>query len=459
MTAPDYYAPDTLDETGQWDWQDDGLRSHQRLAARFEQYAEGQLLYVHGTGWHHWDGTRWAPDHRAVHAHDVLSRLLKLSWQEGLNDSELARDVKACNTAHGSAGVLDLASRRMFTEQVDADPYLLNTPTGTLDLHTLKLRDHDPADHITKVTSAAYAPGAHSEDWDRFLASSLPDREVREFLQRYAGLSLIGAVIEHLLVVATGTGRNGKGVVAEMFAAALGDYAVEGVSNDMLIASRYGQQSAQELSARMMLRGARWATMSELEKGDKLAEATMKALTGGDAITAKHMGRDMLSFPPSHSFFMLTNDLPRVDADAQAVWDRMRVIPFNVSFRGREDHGLKDRLRLQLDAVLAWAVHGLADYQDQGLAAPAAVISRTEAYRAENDTFAEFLRDRCVQDVHARAFRTELHQTYADWARENGGESLTPREFTPKVRALDGVSEGKSGGKELWKGIGLKADG
>ncbi|GAA3681915.1 phage/plasmid primase, P4 family [Arthrobacter ginkgonis] len=445
------------DYTQPWEWQDKGLRSHQRMASRLATYGRGRILYVNGAGWHAWDGTRWAPDEREARAHAVLTELLTLSWQEAMTDKDLASDVNASMTAHGSAGVLSLASRQLFTAEVDSSPYLLNCQNGTLDLHTLQLRPHDPADHITKATGCAFDPSAYSEDWEAFLSSSLPDEDVRGFLQRYAGLALIGRVIEHVLVIATGSGRNGKGVLARALSGALGDYAIT-ASNDMLIASRYGQRSAGELASRMRLRGARWAVMSELEKGDKLAESTMKSLTGGDTIEAKFMGQNPVEFDPSHTFFMLTNDLPKVDADATAVWARMRIVPFDVSFIGREDPKLEERLELNRAAILAWAVLGLAQYQDDGLAAPPAVLARTESYRADNDDVQQFLAERCVIAPAARVTRSELHHAYMEWARDNDAEQLTPRQLAPKVRGRNGVTEGKSAGKEIWKGLGLRND-
>lgn len=455
MTIPDFFRAEAY--AGTIEWEDQGLRSHQRIASRLATYGSGRILYVNGSGWHHWDGTRWAADEREARAHAVLTELLTLSWQEAITDKDLANDVRASMTAHGSAGVLALTSRQLFTAKVDADPYLLNCQNGTLDLHELELRPHDPADHITKVTGCAYDPRAYSEDWDHFLESSLPNVDVRMFLQRYAGLSLIGRVIEHVLVIATGSGRNGKGVLARAISGALGDYAIT-ASNDMLVASRYGQKSAGELASRMRLRGARWAVMSELEKGDKLAESTMKSLTGGDTIEAKYMGQNPVEFDPSHTFFMLTNDLPKVDADATAVWARMRVVPFDVSFIGREDHGLEQRLELNHAAILAWAVLGLAAYQDDGLAAPQAVMAKTESYRADNDEVQQFITECCVMNPNARVTRSELHHAFMEWARDNSAEQLAPRTFTQRIAALPGVSEGKSGGHRIWKGAGIKND-
>lgn len=446
-------------------WNDTGLRSHQRIAKRFATYAEGHALYVDGTGWHHWDGTRWARDHHGKRTHDLLERLLHISWGESMGDKHLQADVKASMSSHGSAGVLDLASRKLFAAETDVNPWLLNCANGTLDLHTLELRPADPADLITKKTRAAYEPGAQSDRWDNFLESSLPDLDVRGFLQRYAGLGLVGRVLEHVLVVATGTGRNGKSVLAEALANTFGDYAVH-ASNDLLIASRHGGKSAGELAQMMQLRGARWAVMSELERGAKLAESTMKQLTGGDTINAKHMGQNPVNFEPSHSFFMLTNDLPEVDPRAQAVWARMRVVPFEVSFEGREDTTLSADLEACLEAILAWAVAGLAQYQRDGrLIAPAKVKATTDGYRDQNDALTQFLAEECVIG-NGSVNKANLAAAYTRWQLANRKESLTPHMITKRMKALiedrpetfGGISETRTAGG-TWRGLGLLEQG
>lgn len=411
-----------------------------------------------GLGWHYWDGARWAMDSRGKRAHKVLTELLTLcTTPDALSDSALLSDLRAANTANGSNGVLDLASRQLDADaaDMDNDPYLLNMQNGTLDLRTFELRPHNPVDRITKVARAAFSTSACSNRWTDFLNSSLPDMEIQEFLQRFIGSALIGTVLDHVLVVATGGGRNGKGVIAETVRYALGDYAIT-ASNSMLVASRYGGSSAGEKASLMRLRGSRFAIMSELEKGAQLAESTMKQLTGGDSIEAKLMGQNPVEFEPSHSFFMLTNDLPKVDPTADAVWARMRVVPFDVSFVGREDPNLKEDLKLAADAVIAWAVAGLFAYQTEGLNAPAKVMASTESYRAENDDVKQFISEECVLVANARVTRSELHHAYLAWARDNGGEQLTAKAFTPRVAKIPGITEGKSNGERIWKGAGLK---
>lgn len=441
------------------EWNDRNLRSHQRIAARLAQYADGHALYVDGIGWHYWSGTHWALDHRETRIHAILSDLLQLSWLEAMNDQALQSDVKSAMTATGTRGVIDLASRsaELFTDQVDQDPYLLNCTNGTLDLHTLQLRPHNPADRITKITGAGYDPNAAATSWDTFLASSLPDPAVRSFMQRYAGLSLIGRVIEHVMLIATGNGRNGKGVLARTLSKALGDYAVT-ATNDLLVTGRHGGKTAGELAAQMVLRGARFAVMSELDKNDKMNESLMKSLTGGDEITAKLMGQNFVSFMPSHSFFLQTNDLPSMDANAKAAWARVRVVPFDVSFEGREDHGLEERLETELSGVLTWAVEGLRAYQQTGLDEPDAVRASTDAYRSDNDALSRFIADRCVMNPAASVATSKITEAYNQWAAVNGEQPVSSRALGKDLRELDGVTDKRTNSGRGLTGIGLLHD-
>lgn len=459
MTAtqeiPDYFRADAF-EPEPLIWEDHGLRSHQRIASRYAQYGRGKVLYVHGAGWHAWDGKRWAPDVRAAKANALLEELLRMSWAESQHSAELASDVRASMTATGSAGVLSLASTKLLAEHVDENPHLLNCQNGTLDLHTLRLRPHDPADMLTKITGASYDPAARGETWRGFLASSLPDPEVRGFLQRYAGLALIGQVIEHVIVIATGSGRNGKGVIARAMKAALGSYAVT-ATNDLLITGRHGHKSAGELASMMVLRGARWAEMSEIDKGARMNESLMKSLTGGDTITAKFMGKDFVEFEPSHSFYMLTNDLPAVDADSEAAWARIRVVPFTESFIGKEDPTLDGRISAEIDAVLVWAVEGLREYQRIGLAAPDAVNNADSSYRQENDPVSAFVTDECIVSPAASVKAAALFEAYTEWARTNGEAQITAKAFGSLIKRTPGVTAGKVAGSRGYAGIGLAA--
>jgi putative DNA primase/helicase len=198
---------------------------------------------------------------------------------------DLISDVRKCETAPGETGVLGWAQSlepfAVTVADLDADSWLLNTASGTLDLRTGHMRAHDPADLLTKVTGAGVDPAASGDVFARFLAEILPDPAVRDFVQRLFGVALIGRVIEHVLPIFTGVGRNGKSTLLNVIRAALGDYAIE-AEPDLLI-----ERDRAHPTGLMDLRGVRLAVCQESDDGRRLAVGTVKRLTGGDAIRAR----------------------------------------------------------------------------------------------------------------------------------------------------------------------------
>jgi putative DNA primase/helicase len=188
-------------------------------------------------------------------------------------------DAKQCETAAGVRGVLELGTAMVglstLANELDTDPYLLNRLSGTLDLRAGTLRPADPADRITKVTGCGYRPDAASDDWDAFLAAVLPDPELRSFLQRLIGVALVGKVIDHILPIFTGIGRNGKGTFVRVVRVALGPYAIE-TGPDIFMARDRAHPTGQ-----LDLRGTRLDTYQETDDGRRMDVAAVKRLTGG----------------------------------------------------------------------------------------------------------------------------------------------------------------------------------
>jgi putative DNA primase/helicase len=110
--------------------------------------------------------------------------------------------------------MLDLAKSMppvaITVDDLDRDPYLFNTKTGTIELKTGLLREHRPEDLITKVAPVAYDPAATAPNWDSFLAKVIPDELVRSFLKRAVGYTLTGSVDGQCLFFLYGSGANGS---------------------------------------------------------------------------------------------------------------------------------------------------------------------------------------------------------------------------------------------------------
>jgi putative DNA primase/helicase len=435
-------------------------RGQVRIAYRLAAKHRNSLMFVYGLGWFFWDGKRWSEDHQG-RANLAVLDVFKTALAESVTDKTLRDDVRKCETANGIRGVLDIAAAlpefARTVDQLDADPNKLNTQTGVLDLSTGDLLPHDPRLGCTKITTAGYEPATSSSissTWLTFLEQALPDEEVRAYFQRLIGLALLGAVREHILPIATGSGGNGKGVAYTAVLHALGGYAYA-AENDLFTSAKANANAASP--ALMGLRGMRLVVVSETERDQPLAEALMKVITGGDAITARPLYGKPVSFQPSHLAIMVTNHLPRVSGDDAAIWRRLRVVPFNVSFRDHPDTGLGERLRGDADQVLAWAVDGWFRYQEIGLAEPESVKVATGDYRRSSDAVARFVSDICVVSPHVHVGHRELLSAWRSWCADTGELPGTERAFSSAIEDHGHPARRTNTGKR-YAGLALSAE-
>lgn len=430
-------------------------RGQLRMAQRLAAMHEGRLLHVHRLGWYVWDGSRWTPDEdgapiRAVR--DMLdAALAELPTLVKEDRDALYRDIARSESASAMNGILAIAGadERMAAApgRLDTDPYLLNCANGTLDLRTGELREHDPRDLITKVAGCVYEPGATSDAFARFIAEVLPDEEVRAFVKRMLGQSLAGVVREHVLPIFTGKGKNGKSTLIETVRAVLGDYAIEAEPDLLLARDRAHPTGLADLM------GRRLVTSQETDEGRKLAAATVKRLTGGDRIRARRMREDFFEFTPSHTVVMITNHKPRVPGDDDALWRRIRIVPFDVVV-DKPDPTLPERLREELPGVLAWLVDGYREYVEHGLTAPEGVTRVTEDYRNASDSIGRFLAERTTANQHAHVRARQLYADWANWCQQNGENPGSEVTFA-EAMARRGIEKKRSSGGQIYRGLGL----
>lgn len=442
-------------------------RGQLRMAERFLSEHSGALRHVHGIGWHEWDGARWLADEKRVdmsYAVDtVKSALRDLEDMAGEERDDLYKDIRKSESASGLEGMVKIASARapmsVASKELDADAYMFNTPTGTVNLSDGSIADCSRDDLITKVAGAGLDDdGEHQEDddgaaaeWEAFLKRILPDHEVRAFVQRFFGYAMLGKVTEHVMPIFTGTGANGKGTMRDAVMAAFGDYAIE-VDPAILMESKHERHGA----FKMRLRGARMVFCSETEQGKRFAESTMKRLTGGDPIEANLMHKNPITFDPSHSLVMLTNHLPAVSGDDPAVWRRILVVPFDVVIPEEErDGSLPDRLKKASAAVLAWIYEGWVSYQEQGLNPPEVIRVRTQEYQASSDVLGRFLDERTISTPHGRVRARELFTAWSTWCGSSGEQAGTEKAFAESLSQRGHISKKSTGGIKTYQGLML----
>jgi P4 family phage/plasmid primase-like protien len=411
------------------------LGNAERLVMRF-----GAQLRFCGK-WHVWNGSRWASDatgevHRLAQrtirelyatASEIKDNDLRTALVDHARKSECRARLEAMVALASTQP--EVAAR---STDFDRDPWALNTPAGVVDLRTGKVRPHNPADLITRITRASVGSVDGCPRWLVFVLECMDgDSALASYVQRAVGYALTGDIREHCMFFLYGGGANGKGTLVNTLVRLLGDYAHPGAP-DLLLETRGDSHPTGQAD----LFGARLVSVQEVGQGRAWADATLKALTGGDPIKARRMREDFWSFEPSHKFFVSGNFKPRVRGADDGIWRRMRLVPFEVSFKDREDKALPETLAAEASGILAWAVQGCLEWQKHGLAEPERVSSQTQAYRRESDGPGEFIRARCRFVAGETIARRRLRAAYEEWCADRGDQPVSAKRLAEALREV-----------------------
>jgi putative DNA primase/helicase len=341
-------------------------------------------------------------------------------------------------------------------EELDTDPMLLNVENGTLDLRTGSLREHAPGDLITKLAPVEFDVTAEAPRFYKFLKQVLADEELIRFVQRFLGYSLTGSTKERALSVLHSVGKNGKSTLVELFQDLLGDYS--GVANpNTIMQQKYGDATAQYQLAE--LKGVRFVSVSETKRSVELEEATVKQITGNDTISARAPFGRPFSYRPQFKLWMSTNHRTEIPDGSEAIWDRIKLIPFNQRFEGKKaDTALPERLREELSGVLKWAVRGCVEWFEHGLGTAAAVEAATAEYREETDVVDRFFEDVCVFGPEETVAKKDLFEAWEAWCLDEGEEAGKQNGFTRVMKERGKVKnfvEDRTLKARIWRGISV----
>ena len=317
---------------------------------------------------------------------------------------------------------------------LDKNPNLLNTPGGTYDLQKGMAGEqpHDSADLITKITECS--PGDEGMDiWlealDTFFCG---DTELIEYVQKVIGLAAIGKVYEEFIIIAYGDGANGKSTFWNTVARVLGTYSGK-ISSDILTMGN--KVNAQPEMAE--LKGKRLIIASEMQEGVRLNTAMVKQLCSTDEIQACKKYKDPFHFVPSHQVVLYTNHLPKVGANDDGIWRRLKVIPFNAKIKGNSDiKNYADFLyEKAAPAIMKWIIEGAEKVSktDHKVDDPKCVKDAVAAYREDNDWLGHFLTDCCDVGDGLTEKSGEFYQQYRAYCIQSGEYTRSTTDFYAAV--------------------------
>lgn len=353
---------------------------------------------------------------------------------------------------------------------------MLACANGLVNLRDGTLRHPKPEDRITRNTYVRYRFDADFDWWSNVILDMCGgNTRLAEFLQVWAGYTASGYTNEHCMAIMWGKGRNGKNLLMDALAAALGGYAsalpqsfIEGTGNQATMDNNM-------LFAMAQLDGVRMAYISETGERGKLKESWVKSQTGDHTIRARLARENYYEFTVTHKLTVGTNHKPEITGTDDGVWERIRMIPMRVMFgtEAQVENGIAQRLadRTLLDkatspegreAILRWAVEGARKYFAHGLRryTPPEVLAETLVYRREQDVLGQFLQSVSVHipraeverikvleggganaktfaklemDDRLRVERLELWRTFCVWAEENGHRPMSSTTFARRI--------------------------
>jgi putative DNA primase/helicase len=424
--------------------------------------------------WYIWRGNFWEQD-RTGEVYNVVSSRLASEYaaagQEAIKagNQQLAAAfftrARRLLTKHYVEDVLSWLAKQpgiaLTGDEWDRNDMLLGVGNGMIDLRTGEYRTGQPREFMRFHSPIDWLGLNHpAPRWEQFVQEVFGcEVELQNYVQRAMGYASTGLTTERKFFMPNGGGANGKTVFFEAITYVLGrDYAGP-IPSDAIMETRRDGNGPQPFI--YDLKGKRMVIASESKQGRQLDGALVKRLTGNDQITAHTKYTLPITFTPSHKLFLYTNNLPHVDPEDQAIWDRIVPIPFVNRFTDdpkpgefARDENLLETLKAEASGILAWLVRGCLEWQKHGLKdRPEMIKKATETYRNDEDVIADFLSECCYVGDNVRVGVAQLYESYKKWAEEGKENVMRRRVFNQKIARRFGEQK-REGKGYAWRGVG-----
>ena len=443
---------------------------HDELRARIlaEKFEDRFIFVEDRKSWFRYREGRWekvSMNKVAINAPKVLRKSLDKMIAATTEKEERNELLKVKN---GSSILAKIKSAIEFmqgfdeftitSEHFDTHPWIINCKNGTFDLRSGELRPHDPKDLCTVQANFTYDKEATCPKFIEHLEYFLPDADVRRYFQRILGISLIGGHIEETLPIWWGTGSNGKTTTAMILQEVFGDYAAS-INPSVLAEQRYGGHD----SDITQFFGKRMVFAPEMEDGAWLSESRIKRLTGGDMIAARYLYGEKFQMKPTWTIFLQCNQKPRVKGSENAIWRRLRLIPWTVQIdedKRKPQNEIIDEMRDEFAGIFNWAYEGLLDYLRDKKWVSEKVMAATKGYREEEDIIGDFLEARCELGPNFEVKAGDLYKELTAYREAEKEKPISKR--------MMGIILGNKGFKSIkkthvgvryWTGLKLKDSG
>jgi putative DNA primase/helicase len=423
-------------------WDDTGV------ARKLAQAVAGRICYIREwKEFYYWDGRKFAAGGEGALV-DAIEKLSHDLVDEA--DDDQKEEMRKFSRRYRDCGKMESLIKifkRKHSTSADAfnkNPNLLSVENGILEFKGAKFefKAHDPANLVTHCAPVSFNPKATAPRWKLFIKEVTgQDAEMGEYLQKLMGVCLTGQTPEEAVYILHGDGCNGKSLFIEIAMKMLGKFA-NLVNQAAIVDDKKSTSHETELFA---CYNSRMVVTEETDAEVRLRENQIKAICSNGLMKARELYTKPITFERTHKLFMTTNHLPYIKGTDNGVWRRIRVIPFKVSFLGKEDKGLAQTLKNELSGILNWALEGYTKYQQEGLKPPLAVLREIQQFQGEMDTLGQFLEDEILvtRNENDAVSCQVLYDKYKYWSEERGMRGMGSRTFMKDILKRGGVEKKK----------------
>ena len=365
-----------------------------------------------------------------------------------------------------------------FEQRLDMNPYIIGFSNGVYDLKSHTFRCGVPSDCITKVMPINYTeydeyhPAV--QNIHKFLSEIFPDKSIKAyFLDVYCNI-FVGGNKDKKFFIWTGEGDNGKSIMYDIIERMLGPYSQKPPTS--LITGKR-TQAAQADPVMSRAQGARSWMFQETRQRDPINCGIVKELTGNDSFVARDLfqkGSDMREITPMFMCGLMCNELPTMHDADKAMWNRVRVLPFESIFVDENelpateeeqlvqkkflvDRMFKDKIPGMLEPFAWLLLNHLKKTGGIVGPEPFKVRSATNLYRTENNLLEQFIDETMEEQPGNKITLQEAYQAFRDWYKSTEVSSdkvISQRMFKTKMSKYWGEPTKRG----VWKGYGFIQD-
>lgn len=347
------------------------------------------------------------------------------------------------------------------SDEFNKDDYLLNTDSGIVNLKTGQILPFNPKAMLSKNTNVKVSYD-EPKVWLNFLhgiferGNAQETEDIIECIQKCLGYSLSGSTKEQCMFLCYGNGSNGKTTFQEIVNHIIGDYG-DNVNSEILMQQK---MQTNNLFTIAKLKDTRYVETDETDEGEKLAEGTVKRMTGGSQMSAAFKYANEFSFMPKFKIWMSTNNKPIIRGTDLGIWRRIFPFPFIHTFTEEEkDKDLPEKLQAEADKILGWCIKGFQIYNElKTIKRPQCLEDEIKEYKEQMDVILQFLSSECQLNSTGSTSCKTAYKAYKNWCFDNNAFVMSEMKFSDGLKKKGFRQYTDTSGRKMYMGFTIVSD-